>query len=83
LREAKYLVKVHEAKRALRVNKEIEEAVKGALGRKMIRKMKREYVECPVVDRKVSFLECFTCISFIRRIKGVVHCSGEGFGYKR
>ena len=83
MRKAKYLVKVHEAKRALRVNKEIEEAVKGALGRKMIRKMKREYVECPVVDRKVSFLECFTCISFIRRIKGVVHCSGEGFGYKR
>jgi len=83
LREAKYLVKVHEAERALRVDKEIEESVKGALGRKMIRKMKREYVECPLANRKVSFLECFTCISFIRRIKGVVHCSGEGFGHKR
>ena len=83
MRKAKYLVKVHEAKRALRVDKEIEEAVKGALGRKMIRKMKKEYVECPLANKKVSFLECFTCISFIRRIKGVVHCSGEGFGYKR
>ena len=49
----------------------------------MIRKMKREYVECPLANRKVSFLECFTCVSFIRRIKGVVHCSGEGFGHKR
>jgi len=82
LRETKYLVKVHEAKRALRVDKEVEEAVKGALGRKMIRKMKREYVECPVANRRVSFLECFTCISFIRRVKGVVHCSGEGFRRK-
>ena len=82
MRKTKYLVKVHEAKRAMKVDKEVEEAVKGALGRKMIRKMKREYVECPVANRKVSFLECFTCISFIRRIRGVVHCSSEGFSRK-
>ena len=56
MRQARYLVEVHEAKRALRIDKEVEEAVKGALGRKMIRKMKREYVECPVANRRVSFL---------------------------
>ncbi|GBC75124.1 hypothetical protein HRbin06_00438 [archaeon HR06] len=74
--EAKYFVKVYEKERALKVNKEILEELKGGLGSKMISKMKKEAVDCPVLLREVAFLECFTCSNFIRRIRGEVHCKG-------
>lgn len=76
MRQAKYLVEVRASKRALRVDKEVEEALKGSLGAKMIARMKREYVECPVAGREVAFLLCYSCVSFIRRVSGVVHCEG-------
>ena len=81
-KEAKYMVKVHEADRALRVEREVVEALKGAVGRKMLSKMRREYVECPLAGKKVPFLRCFACVSFIRRVRGVVYCSGEEFKLK-
>lgn len=82
VREAKFVVKVQEAERALRVEKEVTEALKGAVGRKLLSKMKKEYVECPVIGKKVPFLKCFACASFIRRVKGEVYCAGEEFKLK-
>jgi hypothetical protein len=79
LRQPKYTVEVKTAKRALKVDKEIEEALKGSLSSKMISKMKREYVVCPVAGKEVSFLLCYSCVSFIRRVSGVVHCEGVEF----
>jgi hypothetical protein len=38
-----------------------------------------EYVKCPVKGEDVPFPRCFVCASFIRRVKGFVHCSGERF----
>ncbi|MCD6535477.1 MAG: hypothetical protein J7K49_00405 [Thaumarchaeota archaeon] len=81
-RETKFILKVEEAEKALRVEKEVSEALKGAIGRKMLSKMKREYVECPLAGKKVPFLRCFACASFIRRVKGYVHCAGEEFKLK-
>ena len=81
-REAKYVVKVHEAEKALRVEKGVVSALKGAVGRKMLSKMRKEYVECPVTGEKVPFLRCFACASFIRRVRGMVYCSGEEFKLK-
>ncbi len=43
----------------------------------MLSRMKKEYVECPIAKDRVPFLICFVCPSFIRRVKGVVHCKGE------
>ena len=82
VREAKFVVKVHEAEKALRVEREVTEALKGAVGRKLLSKMRKEYVECPLTGDKVPFLKCFACASFIRRIKGEVHCAGEEFKLK-
>jgi len=73
----KYHVKVEEAEKALRVEKEVVESLKGAVGRKMLSRMRREYVICPLTGERTPFLKCFTCKSFIRRIRGVVHCAGE------
>lgn len=78
----KYMVEVKKAEKPIRTRKEAVEAVKDAIGSKMMRKMKREYVDCPVAGKQVPFLECFACISFIRRIKGVVHCAGREFRLK-
>ncbi len=74
--EAKYFVKVIDAGKPLRVKKEISEIVKNTVGGKMIQKMKKEYVDCPVAGKQVPFLECYLCVSFIRRVKGEVHCAG-------
>ncbi len=82
MRQARYHVEVKSADKALRVDKRVKEILKGAVSGKMMSRMKKEYVECPVAGKQVPFLECFACISFIRRIKGVVHCAGEEFRLK-
>jgi hypothetical protein len=38
--------------------------------------MKKESVDCPVVKTEVGFLVCFACPCFLRRVSGVVDCSG-------
>lgn len=81
-KEAKFILRIEEADRALRVEKEVSEALKGAVSAKMLSKMKREYVECPIAGGKIPFLRCFACVSFIRRVMGYVHCSGEEFKLK-
>ncbi|MCS6768555.1 MAG: hypothetical protein RMJ59_04170 [Candidatus Nitrosocaldus sp.] len=50
--------------------------IKG-LSAKMLSRMKKEYVECPVLMRDVNFIECYVCSNFISRIKGQVYCKGE------
>ncbi|MCD6341627.1 MAG: hypothetical protein J7L83_02080 [Thaumarchaeota archaeon] len=81
-REAKFILEIGEAEKALRVEKKVSEALKGAVGKKMLSKMRKEYVECPLAGKKVPFLRCFACASFIRRIRGRVYCSGEEFKLK-
>lgn len=81
--EAKYLVKVYEAEKAMRVSGEVLELVKTAVGGRMAQRMKKEYVECPVSGRRTPFLECFLCVSFIRRVMGEVHCRGERFEIRK
>ncbi|MEM3741568.1 MAG: hypothetical protein QXU28_00650 [Nitrososphaerota archaeon] len=77
--DPRYIVKVVDAGKTLRVSKEISELVKNVVGGKMMQKMKREYVDCPVAAKQVPFLECYLCVSFIRRMRGEVHCAGIEF----
>ena len=74
---AKYSVKITMLDKAKPVPKEKIEELKGGIGKKMISKMKKECVECPVMEKSVSFVECFTCKNFLRRIKGKVDCAGS------
>ncbi len=82
MREPRFYVEIKTAEKAFRVSRKVKDALKGAVSGKMMRRMSREYVECPVAGKIVPFLECFACVSFIRRVKGVVHCSGEGYRVK-
>jgi hypothetical protein len=45
-----------------------------------LQRMMKEAVDCPVKAKRVSFVECFGCSNFNRRIKGKVGCAGLPVG---
>ena len=44
---------------------------------KMLKRMKQEYVDCPVLEDKVQFIQCFVCPNFQSRVTGQVFCKGD------
>ena len=72
----KYLVDIIVPPKAITSPKEALEAIKGSVKGKMLARMKKEAVDCPVKLKMVSFVECFTCPNFNRRIRGKVGCRG-------
>jgi len=44
---------------------------------KMLKKMKQEYVECPVFKADIQFIQCFVCPNFQSRVMGKVLCKGD------
>ncbi|MGA1975003.1 MAG: hypothetical protein ABSG92_05145 [Conexivisphaerales archaeon] len=74
----KFEVPIYTVGAPAKVPKEVTAQLKGAVSGKMVSRMKKEAVRCPVVNDEVTFLVCFTCPSFLRRVKGVVHCAAVG-----
>ncbi len=90
--DAKYQVEIKSSDKSLKLSKEVKEELisigmmdeKGKLkiagiSAKMLKQMKQEYIECPVLEKEVPFLQCYICKNFISRIKGQVYCKGESF----
>lgn len=69
-------VQIITLERALRTKKEIREKARSLLGKKMTTRFGKDAVDCPVLERRVGFLECYVCPNYIRRFKGKVHCKG-------
>ena len=44
---------------------------------KMLKKMKQEFVECPVLKDEIHFIQCFVCPNFQSRDMGSVLCKGD------
>jgi hypothetical protein len=44
---------------------------------KMLKRMKLEAVDCPVLKEEVGFVQCYVCKNFHSRITGQVYCKGE------
>ena len=44
---------------------------------KMLKRMKQEYVECPVLKSNIQFVQCFVCPNFHSRVMGKVLCKGN------
>lgn len=44
---------------------------------KMIKRMKLESIDCPVLKQEIGFLQCYVCKNFHSRISGKVYCKGE------
>jgi len=74
--ETKYVVPIFAPEKPKRIPKEVSQELKGGASPKMISRMKKESVNCPVVGAEVGFLVCFACPSFIRRVSGKVDCAG-------
>jgi len=74
--EDRYIVEVIQVPKSIPASKESLELIKDAVKGKALARMKREAVDCPLKGRRVSFVECFTCANFNRRVKGKVGCAG-------
>jgi len=44
---------------------------------KMLKKMKQEFVDCPVLKADTHFIQCFVCPNFQSRVMGKVLCKGD------
>ncbi|MDF2421410.1 MAG: hypothetical protein OPY06_00160 [Nitrosopumilus sp.] len=44
---------------------------------KMLKRMKQEFVKCPVLKKDVQFVQCFVCPNFQSRVMGEVLCKGD------
>ena len=44
---------------------------------KMLKRMKLESVDCPVLKQEIGFLQCYVCRNFHSRVSGQVYCKGE------
>jgi len=44
---------------------------------KMLKRMKQEFVDCPVLKKEVQFVPCFVCPNFLSRVTGKVLCKGD------
>ena len=44
---------------------------------KMLKKMKSEFVECPVLKDDTHFIQCFVYPNFQSRVMGKVLCKGD------
>lgn len=86
--EYKYEVKVERRDKAIRLDAAAREALREAgmmnnnklkitgVSPKMLKTMKLEYVECPVLDSQVHFVQCFVCPNFQSRLNRTVLCRG-------
>jgi hypothetical protein len=74
--ETKFKVKIYAAAKPKRIPKAVTTQLKGAVSPKTVARMKKESVDCPVLNQEVGFLVCFACPSFQRRVSGIVDCAG-------
>ena len=44
---------------------------------KMLKRMKQEFVDCPVLKKEIHFIQCFVCPNFQSRVMGNVLCKGD------
>ena len=44
---------------------------------KMLKRMKQEFVDCPVLKKEVQFIPCFVRPNFQSRVTGKVLCKGD------
>ena len=88
--ERKYEVDIQSTEEKQKLSKEIKAILqdsgmmdeKGKLklkgvSPKMLKRMKQEYVDCPVLKENIQFIQCFVCPNFQSRVMGKVFCKGD------
>jgi hypothetical protein len=90
--DVKYLVLVKQVEKTIKVSDEAKAELqsvgmmdeKGKLklkgiSPKMLKRMKLEAVDCPVLNKEIGFIQCYVCKNFHSRVTGQVYCKGEPF----
>ncbi len=77
IEKAKYVIEIKTLPKAKKLSKDTLAEIKGVVGGKRLARMKKESVDCPILKETVSFIECFICKNFLRRVKGKVDCAGS------
>ena len=88
--EHKYEVKVKTREGRLKIPDSVKEILKEGgmmdekgklklkgVSPKMLKRMKQEFVECPVLKDEIHFIQCFVCSNFQSRVMGNVLCKGD------
>ena len=88
--ERKYDVKIESTEEKVKFTAELKENLKGlglmddkgklklkGVSPKMLKKMKQEFVKCPVLKEDIQFVQCFVCPNFQSRVMGEVLCKGD------
>jgi len=86
----KYEVEIKSVEKKQTLTKEVKEELKesgmmdekgklkiSGVSGKMLKRMKQEFVDCPVLKREVQFVPCFVCPNFLSRVTGKVLCKGD------
>lgn len=87
--EHRYEVEVKAAEKSQKIPDDVKEELKTSgmmddkgklkikgVSPKMLKRMKEEYVECPVLKQDIHFIQCFVCPNFQSRVMGKVLCKG-------
>jgi hypothetical protein len=88
--ERKYEVEIKSTEEKVKLTKELKVILqesgmmdeKGKLklkgvSPKMLKRMKQEFVDCPVLKENTQFIQCFVCPNFQSRVMGKVFCKGD------
>ncbi len=88
--EHKYEVEVKTAEEKQRIPDDVKAELKASgimdekgkiklkgVSPKMLKRMKQEYVDCPVLEANTHFIKCFVCPNFQSRVTGKVLCKGD------
>ncbi|HXG74645.1 MAG TPA: hypothetical protein VNK44_07500 [Candidatus Nitrosotenuis sp.] len=88
--EHKFEVEVKTSEKAQKIPDAVKEELKASgmmdekgklklkgVSPKMLKRMKLEYVDCPVLKSDVHFIQCFVCPNFQSRVTGKVLCKGD------
>jgi hypothetical protein len=88
--DIKYLVPIKQVEKSIKVSNEAKQELqsvgmmdeKGKLklkgiSPKMLKRMKLEAVDCPVLKSEIGFIQCYVCKNFHSRVTGKVYCRGE------
>ena len=86
----KYEVEIKSVDKRQMLTKEVKEELKesgmmdekgklkiNGVSGKMLKRMKGEYVDCPVLKKETQFIPCFICKNFQSRVTGKVLCKGD------
>ena len=88
--ERKYDVKIESTEEKVKFTAELKEKLKElglmddkgklklkGVSPKMLKRMKQEFVKCPVLKEDIQFVQCFICPNFQSRVMGEVLCKGD------